>query len=517
MNGNSSGADADVIVIGSGPAGVSVCFPLVDAGRRVVMIDGARSERAPARHPLRWQRMLGPRLEALVPEDELSPKLRTPTARQLVSGFDQAGSIRGDGFSAIGARSRGGLSQIWGGFVCEFDERDLTGWPVTVNDLRPSYKTVTERVGVSGSATDDMAEFYGRSGVLLPPLPVGPTAGRLLARYRPGLLGPDFAIGLARNAILTVDHPGRLACNLGKDCLWGCGRGAVYDARFDLAVLEARRGFRLFDDFWVTRIAPIPGGWEVSSTDGRTLRGSRVAIAAGTLGTLPLALPLVPNAPSELRLLSSPVLAMPLLVPARLGQAAPDRGFSLAQLGYRLNYGESVSDYIAGAVYEVSFLPVSSLAARLPLGRRASTELMSALAPALLVATAYFPGDCSANRIQWQRHGDHVHTVVKGRYDERMPCRLQRVKHRLRSIWRRLGAWPLPGASLGTIGTDVHFGGPFAMGLAQPHGTTGFGELHAAPGIFVADAAAFPSVPPKYITLTIMANADRIGRHLAAL
>src|SRR5262249_28392844 len=71
--------DADVIVIGSGPAGVSAALPLVETGRRVLMIDGDDDARAEAAAP--WQRMLGDRLEALVPDDGLSPKLRAPEAR----------------------------------------------------------------------------------------------------------------------------------------------------------------------------------------------------------------------------------------------------------------------------------------------------------------------------------------------------------------------------------------------------------------------------------------------------
>src|SRR5262249_16190535 len=60
---------ADIVVIGSGPAGVSAALPLVEAGRRVVMIDGGRDTDAPAGAP--WRRMLGAHLEALRPDDGL--------------------------------------------------------------------------------------------------------------------------------------------------------------------------------------------------------------------------------------------------------------------------------------------------------------------------------------------------------------------------------------------------------------------------------------------------------------
>jgi thioredoxin reductase len=57
--------DAEILIIGSGPAGVSAAFPLVQAGRRVLMIDGdgaaARpTVEAPQVEPS-WRRALGER------------------------------------------------------------------------------------------------------------------------------------------------------------------------------------------------------------------------------------------------------------------------------------------------------------------------------------------------------------------------------------------------------------------------------------------------------------------------
>jgi choline dehydrogenase-like flavoprotein len=512
----SSPPDADVVIIGSGPAGVSAAFPLVEAGLRVLMIDGAERDAAgsrPTGEP--WRKRLGAGLEALVPEDGLTPKLRTPAGRRIVGDFHRAANVRGDGFVAVGALARGGLSRLWGGFVCEFGPDDLTGWPIVLDDLRPSYRMVTERIGVSGSATDELSTFYGSSEALLPSLPPGPTAARLLARHD-DRDAPDFALGLARSAILTVDRPGRQACNLSRDCLWGCERGAVYDARFDLAALRKRAVFRLVDQALAVGLAPCPGGWEVSTQDGRRFSAPRIVMAAGALGSATLLVPLLPDPSVELRLLSSPVLAMPLLMPWRIGRPLPERGYSLAQLGYRLRYDGGDHDYVTGSIYELSFLPMSSFATRLPLGRRAATELLSALAPALMVATAFFPGDCSDNRLAWERRGNRCALEVRGGFDAGLPDKRRRVTQRLRRIWRRRGAWTLPGTTLAAPGTDVHYGGPFGMGLQRPHGTTRYGEMHAAPGIHIADGAAFPSLPSKHPTLTIMANADRIGRHLAA-
>ena len=91
------------------------------------------------------------------------------------------------------------------------------------------------------------------------------------------------------------------------------------------------------------------------------------------------------------------------------------------------------------------------------------------------------------------------------------------MQRRLARIWRKLGAFALPGASLATAGTDAHLGGVFPLGAAAPHGTSRFGELNAAPGVHLVDGSILPSISAKPTTLTIMANADRIGRHLAGI
>jgi choline dehydrogenase-like flavoprotein len=160
-------------------------------------------------------------------------------------------------------------------------------------------------------------------------------------------------------------------------------------------------------------------------------------------------------------------------------------------------------------------LPPSSFAARLPFGRRAATDIFRALAPALAVATVYFPGHYSANQVSVGRSAAGPRIHIRGGVTDAFPRIADTTRQRLNKIWRRLGAHALPGATLATAGTDAHLGGLFPMGARQPNGTSRFGELNAAPGLHLVDGSVLPSIPAKFTTLTIMANADRIGRHLA--
>jgi choline dehydrogenase-like flavoprotein len=505
---------ADFVVIGSGPAGVSAALPLVEAGRRVIMLDGG-SDRDP-QPATPWERMLGRDLESLAPDDGLSPKMRAPVARRLLGAFARHARIEEEKFVAVGGLGRGGLSRIWGAFVCELDDDDdLRGWPITGFDLRPSYDAVASRIGVSGSDEDDMAAFYGRSGALLAPPPLGPTAAAILSRYQAARPDPDFALGAARNALLTENRWQRQACDLNFGCLWGCARGAIYDARQDIALLRQHAHFAL-RDATAQRLARADDGWEVVTTGGGSVRAPRLVVAAGTLGSLHLVAPLIASA-TDLRILNSPVIAMPLLVPRRLGGKAPASGHSLAQLGFRLSCSAAPGDYVSGAIYEMTGLPPSSFAARMPLGRRAATEIFRALAPALVVATIYFPGRYSANTITLRPSAQGPRITVRGGVAPEFDQVARTVRRRLTAIWRKLGARPLPGAALATAGTDAHLGGVFPMGGGAPHGTNAWGELDGLPGLHLVDGAVLPSIPSKFTTLTVMANADRIARRLTEL
>ena len=53
------------------------------------------------------------------------------------------------------------------------------------------------------------------------------------------------------------------------------------------------------------------------------------------------------------------------------------------------------------------------------------------------------------------------------------------------------------------------------MGGTGANGTNVLGELAGHVGLHIVDGSILPSLPPRHATLTIMANADRIGTALA--
>ncbi|MBY3039246.1 FAD-dependent oxidoreductase [Rhizobium laguerreae] len=500
-----NGPDADFIIIGSGPAGVSAAFPLIAAGRRVLMLDAGND--VGLQEENRSARVLGSDLESLRADDGSSPKLQTPAAREILEPFRHQSGIAGNGFIPIGSLARGGLSNIWGAQISYLDAEDIADWPIDIASLQKSYEYVAKRIGISRNA-----DFKtGADGE--PLLPLGATAANVLHRHQAAKpADKSFRLFPAVNAILSEARPGRAACDLRGDCLYGCPIGAIYNSRQDLLPLRKSPHFRLLDNMRAVSLTRN-AGWTVGTAGGSSFSAPRIILAAGVLGTAALLADLLPIDEQGLRLFNSPTLAIPLLSPARLLRS-PTATQSLAQLGLSLRYGDGASDYVTGAIYEVGSLPAQSFINRMPLGRKAGRAAFEMIASSLLVATIYYPGNQSRSYI-----GRDATTkkglTIRGGFAEGFDIRAEALKKTLRREWKRLGLIQLPGASLAEPGIDAHFAGTLPMGASGPFGSSSHGELNRHPGLHIVDGSILPDLSSKYVTMTIMANADRIAHRLA--
>ncbi|WP_434715165.1 FAD-dependent oxidoreductase (plasmid) [Rhizobium sp. YTUHZ045] len=498
-------SDADFIIIGSGPAGVSAAFPLIAAGRRVLMLDAGND--VGSQEESRSVRVLGKDMESLRADDGSSPKLQTPVSRGILERFRRDSGIDGAGFLPIGSFARGGLSNVWGAQISYLDAEDIADWPIDIASLQRSYERISERIGIARNA-DFTANADGESV-----LPLGATAAHVLHRHKVAKpASGSFRLFPAVNAILSQTRPGRAACDLRGDCLYGCPSGAIYNSRQDLLLLRKSPHFRLLDNMRVVSLTRN-AGWTVATADGSSFSAPRIILAAGVLGTAALLADHLPIEEQGLRLLNSPTLAIPLLSPARLLRSSTPT-HSLAQLGLSLRYGGGTSDYVTGAIYEVGSLPAQSFINRMPLGRRAGRAAFETIAGSLLVATIYYPGDQSRSYIH-REATTGKRLTIRGGFADGFDISAEALKRTLRREWKRLGLIQLPGASLAEPGVDAHFAGTLPMGASGPFGTSADGELNLHPGLHIVDGSIIPHLSSKYITMTIMANADRIAHRLA--
>jgi choline dehydrogenase-like flavoprotein len=526
--------EADVIVVGSGPSGISAVLPMLEAGMRVLLLDGGKERPADlvppgAYHDIRrsdpeqWRVFLGPDLEALRREGPPSPKFDAPASRFAFEDLSREQRIEGRGFAAIGSLARGGMSNIWGAGISAWDEQDLAGFPLTLADLAPSYERVARRAGVTGFVEDDLRGPLDGRLPSLPPLDLSANARRVYDRYarnRGGVTALGVRIGRPRIAVLSREHGGRGACKLCDMCIWGCRENAIYSAAFDLAAIETHEALDYRPGSVVETIDRCAAGYRLAVRRGGVpseLRCARVVLAAGGLVTARLVLELEGRFGDPVPVVGVPGMGFALLLPERLGGAVATREFSMGQLSFAVE-GDGPGDEAYGSLFPASGVPAWLTIERMPLTRPGAVKLFRLLQPALLLGNCFLPGRYSRDTARLERDAaGRAVLIVRGGTSPDLAPRLARIRRQLARAFLRLGVVAIPG-SFSAIGPGeaIRYSGMFPMRARPGAGEVDpLGELHGAPGLHLADLAIFPAMPAKHHTLTLMANADRIGRGIA--
>lgn len=520
-------ADFDIIIVGSGPAGVSAAFPLVESGLKVLMVDGGGT---PQTHPSppampylqarledeqQWQWMIGKNFHALHNLGHVSPKLHAPTLGYVFKDFLSKNKIESKNFSAIGSLATGGLSNAWGCGVARFSDAELADFPFETRLLDKSYKIITQRIGISGGAQDDLTSYFGLDEWSQPPIEMDALHNYIYHRYNnhKQISEPhNFRLGRTRVAALSIDHSGRKACDRSNNCLWGCHRHALYSAAEELPTLKSHANFHHEAGFVVDNLSEDDGFWSINgkqNNEHRSISANKILLAAGTLATTRLALKAL-GSYAPVKIYSCPAAAFLLWVPKMLGSK---RGpaFGLGQLSFALDIKNGISGF--GATLGTSGLPISGFARYLPLRRRYSVDFLGGLLSSCLIGSFFLPGQLSNSTAMLNADGS---LYIEGAYNDDTLDLMDAAKKQIRKEFARLGAIMLPTSfTVSPPGADIHYASTLPMRYFPTIGETNpLGELYGLKGIYIVDGASLSTLPEKSHTLTIMANADRIGREL---
>lgn len=520
--------DFDVIVVGSGPAGVSVTFPLVEAGLQVLMVDGGKRPvvqppegdflSARSNDAEQWKWMVGEDFHALRERDSVSPKLRVPTHAYTFDGFGPNNHIEGKDFITVGSLATGGLSNAWGCGVARFSESEMSSFPFADSELTLAYAKVSRRMGISGSVEDDMSDYFGLDEYSQPPLPMDVQHTHLSQQYlnqRKRLNSQGFKLGRSRVAALSEDISDRQACNLSGSCLWGCRRRSLYSAADDLPALRKHENFSEISGFVVDGLDRFDGNWTVyghNTSDGerRSISARKVVLAAGTLATTRIVLKTL-DLRRSVPLFSCPTAAFLLWLPRQFG-ASRVSGFGLGQLSFSLALQENNRAF--GSTFATTGIPISEFARHVPMRRRNGIDLLRGLLSSCVVGNLFLPGHLTDAHAGLRADGS---LVVSGGYKREVMPLMDDARRKLRKAYWSLGAMLLPGSfTVGRPGGDIHYAGTLPMNKLPVIGETSeVGEVKGLDGVYVVDGACLPVLPEKSHTLTIMANADRIGDRIS--
>ena len=157
---------------------------------------------------------------------------------------------------------------------------------------------------------------------------------------------------------------------------------------------------------------------------------------------------------------------------------------------------------------------MSEFARHIPMSRRYGVDLLKGLLSSCVVGNLFFPGNLTKATVTLKSDGS---LSVSGKYDDSVASLMDEARKKLSKAYWSIGALLLPGSyTEGLPGGDIHYAGTLPMRDKPVLGeTSSLGEVEGIDGVYVVDGACLPVLPAKSHTLTIMANADRIGSAIA--
>ena len=529
---------SDVIVIGSGAGGVHAAWPLVERGLSVALLDygNVDAKYAPLIPDASWEtirRTAGDQHRFFLGDDfEGIPfgKVRvgaqlTPPRGFIAQDTERRLPFHSQSFAITESLARGGLAAGWGAGVFPFDDHDLAPAGLTRAELAPHYDAVAERIGVSG-AGDDLLPFLGELAGTMPALAIDSGAERVLAHYAKRgseLNARGFWLGRARLAACSQEHRGRGPHGYQDMDFWADPGRAVYRPQWTLEELGRFERFALRDRRLVNAFRETESGVEVTtrhadSNARETHRARALVLAAGALGSARIALRSLERYDRPVPIVSNPYCYAPLLNLGMLGQEARDRRHSLAQLTAVYRPEPDSARTVLGHYYSYRSLLTFKLMKESPLGHRANVRLFRRLLPVLGILGIHHEDRTTADKTCVLRRATgrgEDRLEIEYRLDPDVRERQDAEERRMLGFFRRLGCIA-PKRIYPGHGSSIRYAGTLPYSSEERELTCDAdSRLRGTRAVYVADGSVFPYLPPKGVTFTLMANADRVGRRLA--
>lgn len=533
---------ADVIVVGSGASAVHAAYPLVQAGRSVIMVDVGHDEEkyrslipslpfADIRRtdPEQHRYFLGDNWEG-VPLGQLGagPQV-TPPRQYVLKDNDILSPKQSASFAALESFALGGLGQAWGAVAFPFLDHELTRCGLPVREMREHYEIVAQRIGINGDH-DDLLPWRGPLAALQPPLELDHNATRILQRHtrvRARLQQQRTAVGHTILAALSLPL-GERGANPYRDMdFWTNPAASVYRPSLTVDELRRHANFHYHHPFLVEEFAePSSGGVTVQarhlSNDQRIVfTACQLILAAGALGTTRIVLRSLRQYDVPVPFTCNPHTYIPSLHWASLGHPPSNHCTSLAQLTVIHDPTGDREHLVQSQLYSYRSLLLFRLLKESPLAYREGLRVMRALHSAFVIWVVQHEDVPTPAKTCVLRRGepggaDALEVNYSLTTAEEKVCEDNETA--LARAFRRLGCWPLKRVHP-EHGSSIHYGGQLPFSVEEKPLTTDpvTGRLRGTGAVFIGDGTAFRYLPAKGLTLTLMANANRIGLHVCGL
>lgn len=499
------------VVVGSGPGAVGVTHALLQRGFEVTMLDVGETLDAKTagvvatmarQEPEQWSEDD----KAVIQRVDFGDDPALPPKRLFGSTYSYFTDPKIEAPAAMklyGSRALGGLSTVWGCALLRATPGELSAWPPAISgDVTKAYSDIGDLLKQSIGADIFAPGTH---------LKISPAAQAMWDGYRRSpLLHNDISL---YPTPLTI-APACKACNA---CMYGCVYGYTYSSRNSVEDLFLRNPrFRYLRGVIVEGFTESQAAVEVRTVSAETghaetFSAKQLFLAAGMMGTLRILWNSTRKVSRALQARDSSLFVLPGLTLAG-GWSGTAKHHGLSHLSVDLTVRPFEEKPAHVQLYFNNPAVADGLKARLgPLSTGPARKLIDIANRFVVAGQGYLHSDfCHRLKLDCDDAGviraSVLHNPATNGYIKAALSQFARQMRKLGIYFVTPAASVTPYGASKTAGALPHAAEP------SPVTTDLLGRPFGTDNVFVVDMTVMPSIPARNHTLTMFANALRIGQ-----
>ncbi|HLO42681.1 MAG TPA: GMC oxidoreductase [Leadbetterella sp.] len=526
----------DYIVVGSGCTGAMAAETLAESGKRVLVIDvGIENENASAENTdfitkrfndkQQSDFFLGKKLEVL--SENTHPNIPQQMAQRkfMTELTDKFLAVDSKNFFPVESLALGGLGNGWGLGSCVFSANELKKVGLSTTLMNESYKTIANRIGISGEKDDDARSFCHNGLIdLQPSIKLNPAAESLYERYRKKQAyfnQKKLFVGRPAIALLTENKDDRKAYTY-KDLDFYANEGS---SAFRPAItiqnllkkgkIEYQKGW-LALRFWEENDYTILECLHIETNQKKLFYAAKLILSASTLSTARMVMRSFQKK-DKLPVLCNAYTYMPMVYWPFVGKRNIDQFCGLVQLAMFYDKNADHADVAMASIYNYRSMLNFRILKQMPLNYADGMKFLQLLIPALFIAGIFHPAEYQAqNFIQLQKSDSPTGDTLLTNYtfEGNEANQIIETEKLYAKAFFKLNCLILSKIRTNT-GASIHYSGtlPFSENEQLYH-LSPAGKLYGTNNVFVADGSGFKFLPGKGLTFSLMANAHLVAQNV---
>ncbi|HLB43351.1 MAG TPA: GMC oxidoreductase [Gammaproteobacteria bacterium] len=493
----------NIIVVGSGPAGISVANALLERGCKVSLLDAGNTLEVEKKNLLTEIQKNNIDVSSLKSNAYSKIKMKLPYGSQFIYN-DVRNYFHWETHRCYLPNSfaRGGLSNVWGSVLSEFSDKELLNWPASCRNLSKYYSTISS--WFKTYYTVDTSQFLSRQ------------AHYLKSKWEENKLDLNekgFSFG---QPILGVDFN---QCHLCGLCQHGCPFELIHHMSIHLNVLKANKNFNYIENVVVENFHERHQQVELLVTHMKNrnsfhMIADRLFIACGAGLSSLLYLKSLNKKGKELVLKDSQHFFIPCLLDRRFENIRHDALHTLCQLKMVVTDKKISCFPVHMQLYTYMDLYEMEIKNKFKWFPIFLQPIFNFLTERLVVIQGYLDSRMSNHIIIiYNENQQFTISTSQSRVANRTISRIRKLLNRSK---KNLSIYPIPFfLSKSLPGESNHVGGSLPMAdLPQEDEVNIWGTPNHFKHVHFVDGSILPHIPAGPITFTIMANAYRIGKEV---